>query len=378
MYKMMSAGPTNVRENVMRKRSEPFGNPDLDQDVIAFYRETCELFSKAVHTTNPCFILGGEGILGLEAACASLTEPGDRVLVIDNGIYGAGFKEFVQLYGGDPVVYHSNYKKSVDAFELRKFLEKDHRFKYATFVHCDTPSGVLNDVMAIGEVLHEYGILSIVDSVAGLFGEPMNMDACKIDILCGGSQKALSAPPGLAMVWVSPEAFKAMERRQSPIAGYYTNLLRFKEALESGVPLYTLPISDIMALRVALDNFFADGSVFERHRNVAYAVREALKDGGLSLYLSSGWANTVTAIEVPKGIKADDILETMYREHGIMISGSYGCLSGKVIRIGHMGENTNEVCLIETLEALEKTLNKFGFECQNDLALSFRATLDRF
>lgn len=132
-----------------------------------------------------------------------------------------------------------------------------------------------------------------------------------------------------------------------------------------------------MALRVALDNFFADGSALERYRNVAYAVREALKDGGLPIP-SSGWANTVTAIEVPKGIKADDILETMYREHGIMISGSYGCLSGKVIRIGHMGENTNEVCLIETLEALEKTLNKFGFECQNDLALSFRAMLDRF
>ena len=104
MYKIMTAGPTEVRENVLNARSMPFTNPDLDLDFYDYYKETCELFSKAVNTENEAFILGGEGILGLEAACASLTEPGDRVLVIDNGIFGKGFTDFVKMYGGEAVL----------------------------------------------------------------------------------------------------------------------------------------------------------------------------------------------------------------------------------------------------------------------------------
>lgn len=138
-------------------------------------------------STNEAFILDGEGILGLEAACASLTEPGDKVLVIDNGIYGKGFADFVTMYGGKVEFYTAPYTKAIDVEAFGKYLEKNHDFKYATLVHCDTPSGVLNPVEEISKKLHEYGIMTIVDSVSGMFGEPIHVDEGQIDILCGDS-----------------------------------------------------------------------------------------------------------------------------------------------------------------------------------------------
>lgn len=171
MYKIMTAGPTQVRENVRMARSLECTNPDLDKEFYDFYKETCNLLERVVNTDSKALILGGEGILGLEAACASLTEPGDRVLVIDNGIFGKGFADFVKIYGGEPVLYTSDYHNPVDKADLEVFLEEDHDFKYATIVHCDTPSGVLNDVEEISKIFDKYDIMTVTDSVAGMFGE---------------------------------------------------------------------------------------------------------------------------------------------------------------------------------------------------------------
>ena len=245
MYKIMTAGPTQVKENVRMARSIETTNPDLDPAFFDFYKETCDILQKLLHSSGPAYILSGEGILGLEAACASLTEPGDRVLVLDNGIFGKGFADFVNIYGGEPVLFTSDYQKPIDAGELKAFLDKDSDFKYATVVHCDTPSGVINDVSKICPLLAEYGILSVVDSVAGMFGEYVNVDESKIDILCGGSQKALSAPAGLTMLWVSEKALAAMENRKTPIASFYANILTFKTYYEDQWFPYTMPISDI-------------------------------------------------------------------------------------------------------------------------------------
>jgi len=214
MYKLMTPGPTQVRENVLIARAQSRTNPDIDPDFFNFYQETCQLISSLLNTKNETLILAGEGILGLEAACASLTEPGDRVLVIDNGVFGKGFADFASLYGGEPVLFSSDYYQPVNPNDLRSFLKQDSNFKYATLVHCDTPSGILNDINELCPILKEFGILSVVDSVSGTFGEPVYVDDSQIDILCGGSQKVISAPPGLTFVTVSSEAKKTMKERQ--------------------------------------------------------------------------------------------------------------------------------------------------------------------
>ena len=358
MYDIMTPGPTQVRENVRQARALACTNPDLDADFYDFYKETCEEISELLYTKNETLILDGEGILGLEAACATLTEKGDRVLVMDNGEYGKGFAGFVTMYGGEPVLYSTDYRNAFDVKALEKYLEKDHDFKYATVVHCDTPSGMLNDIASICPLLKSYGILTVVDSVAGMFGEDVRVDDWKIDLLCGGSQKAVSAPPGLTMVTLSADAKAAMEKRKTPIASFYANLLTFKGYYEAKWFPYTMPASDIYGLHTALENIKADPQILERHAKVAAYTREAITSMGLQLYPACGYSNTVTTFEVPEGHTAEEILHKMRYDHNILLAGSFGCFAGKLIRIGHMGENAYMEKVQEVLDALKEVLNK--------------------
>lgn len=374
--KIMTPGPVQVAENVRMARSLETTNPDLDERFYGFYKETCDLFAEELHTKNNVYILGGEGILGLEAACASLTEPGDRVLVIDNGIFGKGFADFVAMYGGKPVLYTCCYHRPVDVDALKEFLEKDSSFKYATIVHSDTPSGVLNPVGKICPLLKSYGILTVVDSVTGMFADELYVDDAQIDIVCGGSQKALSAPPGLSIVAVSSDALKVMETRKTPVRSFYANLLAFKNYYKDKWFPYTMPISCIYGLRTALDNLIADSSHLSRHKKIAYAVRKAVTEAGLSLYLEDGYASSVTVINVPDGITDRQILDKMRDGYGIMIAGCFDVLAGKVIRIGHMGSNANKEDVADTLDALGKALGWAGFKCKADMREVFLNTLE--
>ncbi len=368
MYKMMTPGPTMVAENVRMARSKEVGNPDLDLDFFDFYKETCELYSELLHTKNESLILSGEGILGLEAAIASLTEPGDRVLVLDNGVFGRGFSDFVTMYGGNPILYTTDYKRELDSTALRAFLEKDSNFKYATVVHCDTPSGMLNNISAICPLLKEYGILTVVDSVSGMFGNEVNVERDQIDILCGGSQKAISCPIGLTLVTISDEAKQRMENRTSPIASFYANLTTFKDYYEKKWFPYSMPISDIYGLRQALENLKMDTGILARHKEVAEKTREAIVRAGLKLYGENGYSNTVTVFRIPGGVTAQEILDTMRKDYNIMLAGSFDVLAGEVIRIGHMGYNCTQENMIETLDALNNTLNKLGVLLNDTLA----------
>ncbi|PXV85145.1 aspartate aminotransferase-like enzyme [Lachnotalea glycerini] len=367
MVKLMTPGPTQVRDNVRYARSIETTNPDLDLEFYDYYKDTCMLIGKLLQTDNPVYIMSGEGILGLESACASLTEPGDKVLVLDNGVFGKGFADFITIYGGIPVYYTDSYTDEIDVARLAKFLKFNHNYKYATLVHCDTPSGVLNNVSEICPLLHQYGILTVVDSVSAMFGEPLNVDRCNIDIVCGGSQKALSAPPGLSMIAVSNSAFEAMRNRQTPIASYYANILNLKDYYQNKWFPYSMPISDIYGLRAALDNVSLDLDIYLRHKRIANAVRNAITVGGLQLYLKSGFSNTVTVIQVPSGINCKDILTILKEKYQIMIAGSFDVMADKVIRIGHMGENCNIDDVALTLNALTEVLRQLNFPLTNNL-----------
>lgn len=376
MYRMMSPGPSAVHQEVRNARAVAFRNPDEDLDFVEEYHELCRRISRLLGNEDyETLILGGEGILGLEAAVATLTEPGDRVLVLDNGVFGAGFADFVRLYGGEPVLYTCSYEVPLDPVALRAYLEQDHGFKYATLVHCDTPSGMCNDVAALCPLLQEFGLLTLVDAVASLFGEPLDVN-CGMDLVCGGSQKALSAPPGLSFVSISPRAWMLMQERATPVASFYANLLTFCSYYEDKWFPYTMPSSDIAGLRVAVERVERDGEKYIRHARLARACRAALKAGGLALYPQSGYAATVTAFVVPEGLRAADILAEMRQTHGILISGSFGPFAGKLLRIGHMGESAREVDLQETLVALQKTLERGRVRLATSLEKAFLAALD--
>ena len=131
-------GPTRGRENVRLEIAKGMMDPDIDVEFCELYKNTCKKMSSILNTENDVYILSGEGILGLEAACASLTEPGDRVLLVDNGIFGRGFDDFVKMYGGEVVYFSGDYTKEIDIEELEKFLQKKMILRMRNRVHCDT------------------------------------------------------------------------------------------------------------------------------------------------------------------------------------------------------------------------------------------------
>lgn len=373
--KIMTPGPTQVPGDVLRARSLPCGNPDLDEEFPDEYRDTCRLISRLLDTENETLILSGEGILGLEAACASLTEPGDRVLVLDNGIYGKGFADFVSMYGGTPVLYTRDMRRAFDAAELSEYLAQDHDFKYATLVHCDTPSGMLNPVEELCPLLKKYGILTVVDSVSGMFGNRLSVTEAQIDLLCGGSQKAVSAPPGLTFVTLSEEAKEAMRNRKTPIASFYANLRIFEGYYEKKWFPYTMPGSDIKGLRAAMELIAADGGLYDRHARIAAAARAAITEAGLKLYAENGFSDTVTVFEVPEGTTDSAILAGVL-SRGMMLAGSFDVLAGKVIRIGHMGANANDTDMLDMMQALDESFDELGISLKCSLKEAYKTYAD--
>lgn len=366
-------GPTDVRENVRLARAKATTNPDVDIEFVEFYKKTTEKIAQIINTKNPVYILSGEGILGLEAACASLTEVGDRVLVIDNGIFGKGFGEFVEMYGGEAVYFSQDYTKEIDINKLASFLEQDHNFKYATVVHCDTPTGILNDISKICPLLNEYGILTVVDSVAAMVGEEIRVDDWKIDIALGGSQKAFSAPTGLTIVSVSEAAKQIIANRKSKIAGFYCNLRIWENYYKDKWFPYTMPISDIIGLDRAVDNIIEEGreNVIRRHLKIADATRKAIVEYGLELFSENGYSNTVTVVKIPKSIGALKVKNYILQNYNAIITTSLDPYTDDVIRIGHMGENAREEKTLFVLSLIDNSLKELGFNSKKDLGSLF-------
>lgn len=363
----MTPGPTYVTERVRKAMAMPILNPDMEEAFFEKYRSTQMLLQKIYKTEEEVLILNGEGILGLEAACASLIEPGDQVLCIDNGIFGHGFIDFVKLYGGEVTVFESPYDEAVDVDLLREFLKENHDFKLATLVHCETPAGITNPVDGICPLLHDYGILSIVDSVSAMVGEPMEMDAWKMDVVLGASQKCISAPPGLTLVGISADARKTMKERKTPVAGFYLNLMIFDGWYENKWFPYSQPVSDIFALEEALKVILEEEDIEKRHSILAKATRKAVTGAGLSLYAKSGHASTVSTILLPEGISFSALKEEMLKRHNILIGGAFDYLGNQVFRIGHMGENAREEKLYRTLKALHHSLTALGVKLESPM-----------
>ena len=360
----MTPGPTYIHEDVRSALAREITNPDLDSDFFEFYRILCSKIGNLLKTDNEVIILSGEAILGLEAAVASLVEPKDKVLCIENGIYGYGFGDFVKLFGGEVSYFSSNRREGIDIYALRDYLKENHDFKVATLVHCETPSGITNPVQDVVKLLNEYGIISIVDAVSSIGGEEILVDDWGIDVVIGGSQKCISAPPGLTFLSLSDRAKEKMYNRKSNIPGFYNNLTIWKDWYEKKWFPYTQPISDLYALDVAINRILSNKDFKKLHEDIARAIRYAIKESGLELYPKSFYSNTVTSVLVPEGISFAEIFKSLSNKYNILIGGGFDFLENKIFRIGHMGENCNLNNISITLKALDEifAINRVNIE----------------
>ncbi|SEW11599.1 pyridoxal-phosphate-dependent aminotransferase family protein [Natrinema salifodinae] len=347
----MTPGPTEVPVAVRERMSEPTPNPDVEPEFFEFYRDLTDKLG-AVYGDDDVLILGGEGILGLEAAIASLVEPGDRVLCLSNGLYGDGFADFVEMYDGEAVVCDAPWQEPLDLDAIESQLE-DGSFDAATMVHCETPTGVLNDLEPVLDLLDEHDVVSIVDAVSSLGGTPVPTD--RIDICLGASQKCFSAPPGLTVCSVSDRAWSKIESFET--AGLYTDLEPWRDAAEEEWFPYTHLSSNLYGLDAAIDLLLEEGleAVFERHEEAAALCRERADDLGLSPYPDGARPSpTVTALEIPG--RAIEIQERLAEEHDIVLATGLGDLEEDVLRVGHMGHNARVDRVERTMDALEAVL----------------------
>lgn len=376
-YNLMTPGPTNVHDTVLETMAKNYTNPDLDSDFFKLYKDTAEKMNQLVgNAGGQTYLLCGEGILGLEAACASFIEPGDRVLTIANGIFGKGFGEFSAMYGAEVVTFESEPTKGIDAAAVKAFIEQNGPFKAATLVHCETPSGLTNDVSEIGAVLRDHGILSIVDSVSAIGGETMEMADWGLDVVLCGSQKVISAPPGLTMVSLSPKALTYLDNRKTPVAGFYANLQIWKDYDKKQWFPYTQPIHMIAGLKLALDRIERQASV-ERHARLSEAVRKTLTASGFELFAQDSHANTVTTVMLPEGLDFSKLLHCLKHDHKVLIGGGFDFLENRVFRIGHMGENATEDKLSALFMALDSAFDSLQVPLNSSLQKNFEIQVNR-
>ena len=373
--KILCAGPTSIDPRVMEVMGKSLTNPDIDPEYEKKHRQVEKKISKLLKTEATSFIMLGEGMIGLEGAIINLVEKGDRVLVLNNGVFGAGFADFVKYYEGVPYIYEDDFRRGFDIEKLKNFLEKDHDFKVATMVHCETPSGITNDVKTICKLLNSYGILTIVDTVSGIGGEEFDFDDYKVDIALGGSQKCISAPTGLTLVTISERAKQAIRDRKKPVPSYYMNFENYYAYSDGFAFPYTMNENLTYALDLALDLLFEKDSL-ALHKKYAEVTREIFEKAGFELYAKDSRSNTLTAVIVPEGFIAEDIIGAL-RKKGILISKGAGDIFEKVFRIGHMGNNISYENFLELYEKLDEVFGELGIETKVSLKEEFQKLMQK-
>ncbi|HIX02555.1 MAG TPA: alanine--glyoxylate aminotransferase family protein [Candidatus Odoribacter faecigallinarum] len=358
-YKIpMVPGPTSVSHEVLEAGMVNFGSADLERDYVDLYVETGKMLGKIMQTEHTVVIQTGEGMLALWGALKSSLRAGDRVLVLSTGLFGYGMGEMAESLGCKVRIVEFGFDETLHDYALIEAAIRDFQPKMITMVQNETPSGTMNPVEEVGRLKEKYGVpLLYVDAVSGIGGSVVKADEWHVDFCLGGSQKCLSAPASMAFLSVSPRAWEIIGE-----VGYagYDALLPYRTAVEQSYFPYTPYWQGTAQLHRACRLLLEEGleKVIARHEKVAEYCRKRVQEMGLRLYPAAGAvpSPTVTAVYVPEGMTWAD-LDARLRDRGVVMGGNYGCLAGKVFRIGHMGTQANLNLVKEALDVLEETLH---------------------
>ncbi|MBT5873804.1 MAG: alanine--glyoxylate aminotransferase family protein [Candidatus Latescibacteria bacterium] len=349
-------GPTRVPKSVLEAYLTDYGSGDLEPEYSDLYAETQSQLQHIFQTKNQFAIMTGEGMAGLWGAMKSCIVPGDKVLSVASGIFGYGFSEMAAGLGARVKTVGFEYDCIADSDTVEAAI-KEFQPKMITAVHCETPSGTLNPIGEIGELVKKYQVpLFYVDAVASAGGTPLATDAWGIDLCLGGSQKCLSAAPDMALVSVSNRAWEIIEKID--YRGYDA-LKPWRSALANSWFPYTPSWHSTASLSIACGLIIAEGlaAAIARHERVAAYCRQRIESMGLSIFprQESSSAPTVTVIQVPHG-QDWDTLNTKFRKLGLAVGGAFGPLAGKVFRIGHMGSQAEMELVTEGLDVIEQSI----------------------
>ena len=350
-------GPTKVPAKISRAYQRDFYTANLEKDFETIYKETAKNLAKIMQTKNQVVMLSGEAMVGLWAGLKNTLKSGDRVLAIDNGIFGHGIGEMAKSIGANVLTLSFDYDKAPTDYNKIAAAIKKHKPKMITAVHCETPSGMLNPLLKIGTLKKQFKVpLFYVDAVASVGGAEVKVDDWNIDICLGGGQKALSTFPDLGFLSISKTAWEHIEK--IAYVGYDA-LSPLQNPFQYPYFTYAQNWGGVAALNIASKMLLQEGleNVFLRHKKASQFCIQKIRTMGLEIYPADEKYSspTVTAVKIPKNISWQKLNKSLLA-NGLSVGGSFGPLAGKIFRIGHMGSQTNLMLLKQGFGIFEKVL----------------------
>jgi aspartate aminotransferase-like enzyme len=331
---------------------------------VELYQRVLEKLPTVFRSSNDvlCFSASGSG--AMDSAAANLVRPGKPVLACAAGKFGERWIELCDAYGGETVRYEPGWGERLDAGEIDRLLTENEGIEVVFATLSETSTGIVHDVAAIAEVTRRHGAILAVDAVSGLGATELRQDEWGIDVVVGGSQKALMCPPGLGFASVSQRALDYAA--EQPHGRYFFDWNKTAKSQRKGDSPFTPAVGLFLGLDVALDLIEEEGldNVMARHQLLARATRAGAAGIGLELFGDPDERSTVvTAVELPESIDGGKVPGAL-RKLGITANGGQNQLKGRIIRIAHCGY-FGAFDILTSLSGLEMALDQLGFEVEH-------------
>ena len=359
---LMGPGPSDVNPRILEAMSRPtIGH--LDPVFVAMMDELKDLLQYAFQTQNALTMpVSAPGSAGMETCFVNLVEPGDKIVVCQNGVFGGRMKENIERCGATAVVVEDEWGHAVDPNKLEDTLKKNSDAKIVAFVHAETSTGAQSDAKTIADIAHRHDCLVIADAVTSLGGTPLKIDEWNIDAVYSGSQKCLSCTPGLSPVSFSELAQNVIKNRKRKVQSWFMDLNLVMGYWGSGAKRayhHTAPINALYALHEALVILQEEGleKAWARHRKNHEALRAGIEAMGLSFVVKpEARLPQLNSIVIPVGVDDAAVRMQLLNTYNLEIGAGLGAMAGKVWRIGLMGYASNPRNVLLCLSALDDVL----------------------
>ncbi|AKH20759.1 pyridoxal-phosphate-dependent aminotransferase family protein [Sedimenticola thiotaurini] len=372
---LMGPGPSDVHPRILEAMSRPtIGH--LDPAFIQMMEEVKTLLQYAFQTKNELTMpVSAPGSAGMETCFANLVEPGDQVIVCQNGVFGGRMKENVERCGGIPIMVEDTWGEAVDPDKLETALKANPEACIVAFVHAETSTGAQSDAETLVKLAHQYDCLTIVDAVTSLGGTPIKVDEWEIDAIYSGTQKCLSCTPGLSPVSFNERALEKIRNRKQKVQSWFMDLNLVMGYWGGGAKRayhHTAPINALYGLHEALLMLQEEGleNAWARHQKNHLALRAGLEAMGLTFIVNEGdRLPQLNAVSIPEGVDDGAVRSRLLNEYNLEIGAGLGALAGKVWRIGLMGHASRAENILLCISSLEAILSEMGADISQGVAI---------
>jgi len=366
MRALMGPGPSDVSPRVLAALSRPtIGH--LDPEFIRMMDEIKSLLQYAFKTSNELTLpVSAPGSAGMEAAFVNLLESGDKVIVCQNGVFGARMKENVERCGATPILVTDLWGSCIDLHKVEDALRANPEASVLAFVHAETSTGVRSDAQGLCALARQYDCLSLVDAVTSLAGIELDVDGWGIDAIYSGTQKCLSCVPGLSPVSFSPRAVERIKARTHKVQSWFLDMNLIMDYWGGSTRRsyhHTAPVNCLYALHESLLMLKEEGleSSWQRHADNYRALVAGIEAMGLHFIVETEYRlPQLNAVSVPAGIDEAAVRAQLLQHYDLEIGAGLGSLSGKIWRIGLMGSTSHRKNVLLCLNALDNVLSSMG------------------